>query len=110
MSLLKKLFGLDRVTPHDPKTSAYLTTVYGNEQLASIECLLRSEELLYRTCDRGAGGVVRAIAGFTMYGTDVFVSPEDLERAQSLLAQAEANAEPTAEDGATDSEDQESLD
>ena len=91
MSFFGKLFGLDRVTPHDEQTSALLVTVHGNEQLAAVEALLRSAELPYRACDRGAGGVVRVISGYTMYGTDIFVRPEDLETAQALLAPVDAN-------------------
>ena len=34
---------------------------------------------------RGAGGVVRVISGYNIYGTDVFVREEDLETAQELL-------------------------
>ena len=85
MSLFDKLFGLDKPQkPADP-TSALLTTAYGNEELAAIEALLRSADIPYRLSDRGAGGVVRVISGYTMYGTDVYVREEELETARELL-------------------------
>ena len=97
MSLFDKLFGLDKPQkPADP-TSALLTTAYGNEELAAIEALLRSAEIPYRLCDRGAGGVVRVISGYTMYGTDVFVREEDLETAKELLTPVDADEAETEE-------------
>jgi hypothetical protein len=103
MSLFDKLFGLDKPQkPADP-TSALLATAYGNEELAAMEALLRSAEIPYRLCDRGAGGVVRVISGYTMYGTDVFVREEDLEAARELLTPVdtdEAEAEETTEEEA----------
>ena len=85
MSFWKNLFGLDRVTPQSNDFSAHLTTVYGNGEMAVLESLLRAEAIPYRSCERGAGGVVRVVAGYNMYGTDVFVHPGDLERAKELL-------------------------
>lgn len=86
MSFLNKLFGLDRVSPHDPTTTAHLTTAYGNEQLVAVEALLRSADIAYRCVDRGGGGVLRVVMGGTMYGTDVFVRPDELETAQALIS------------------------
>ena len=102
MSLFDKLFGLDKPQkPADP-TSVLLTTAYGNEELAAIEALLRSADIPYRLCDRGAGGIVRVISGYTMYGTDVFVRPDDMETAKELLTPVDADE---AEDaGATEEE------
>ena len=102
MSLFDKLFGLDKPQkPADP-TSALLATAYGNEELAAIEALLRSAEIPYRLCDRGAGGVVRVISGYNMYGTDVFVREQDLETAQELLTPVDEipeDGEETVEQG-----------
>ncbi len=98
MSFLNKLFGLDRVTSHDASITAHLTTVYGNEQLVAVEALLRSADIAYRCCDRGAGGVVRVVLGNTMYGTDIFVRPDDLETAQALLLPATDENEQSVQD------------
>ena len=104
MSFWNKLFGHDRVAPHDPETTAHLITVSGNEELAAVEALLRSAEIAYRTCDRGAGGVVRVISGYTLYGTDVFVRPEDLEDARVLLTPMDAMGD---EDGCAEEKESE---
>ena len=85
MSFWKNLFGLDRVVPQADDVSAHLTTVYGNTEQAALEALLRGNDVPYRICERGAGGVVRVIAGYNMYGSDVFVHPDDLERAKALI-------------------------
>lgn len=98
MSFFGKLFGLEKPTPHTEVTGALLTTANGNEELAAIEALLRSADLPYRLFDRGAGGVVRVISGYTMYGTDVYVREEDLETARELLMPADV----LDEDDATD--------
>ena len=99
MSFLDKLFGLDKPEKTTEETGVLLTTAHGNEELAAIEALLRSAEIPYRLTDRGAGGVVRVISGYTMYGTDVFVRQQDLETAQELLAPVDEEAnEPSEEE------------
>jgi hypothetical protein len=85
MSFLDKLFGLEKPVKTTEETGALLTTAHSNEELAAIEAMLRSAEIPYRLMDRGAGGVVRVISGYNMYGTDVFVREQDLETAQELL-------------------------
>lgn len=89
MSFLDKLFGFDRPAQPNDEVSELLITVHGNEELAAVEAMLRSAEIPYRLMDRGAGGVVRVISGYTMYGTDVFVRPEDVETARELLKPVE---------------------
>jgi hypothetical protein len=85
MSLFDKLFGLEKPEKTSDETGVLLTTAHGNEELAAIEALLRSADIPYRLSDRGAGGVVRVISGYTMYGTDVYVREQDMETAQELL-------------------------
>ena len=108
MSFWSKLFGHDRVAPHDPETTAHLITVSGNEELAAVEAMLRSAEIAYRICDRGAGSVVRVISGYTLYGTDVFVRPEDVEDAKALLAPVDAAEDEIAGDEGGHTEEKES--
>lgn len=93
MSFLDKLFGFDRPSQPNDAATELLITVHGNEELAAVEALLRSAEIPYRMMDRGAGGVVRVITGFTMYGTDVFVRPEDIETARELLTPVDMDEE-----------------
>lgn len=103
MSFFRKLFGLEKPVAHEEITGVLLTTAHGNEELAAIEALLRSADIPYRLCDRGAGGVVRVISGYTMYGTDVYVPEEQLETAKALLMPVDAIDEA---DEADDAEEQ----
>ncbi|MBE6620132.1 MAG: DUF2007 domain-containing protein [Ruminococcaceae bacterium] len=89
MSFLDKLFGLEKPAKTSPEAGELLTTAYSNEELAAIEALLRGAEIPYRLCERGAGGVVRVIAGYNMYGTDVYVKADDAETARELLTPVE---------------------
>ena len=89
MSFLDKLFGFDRPAQPNDEANELLITVHGNEELAAVEALLRSADIPYRLLDRGAGGVVRVISGYTMYGTDIFVRPQDAETARELLTPVE---------------------
>ena len=83
------MFGFDRPAQPNDEVSELLITVHGNEELAAVEAMLRSAEIPYRLMDRGAGGVVRVISGYTMYGTDVFVRSKDVETARELLKPVE---------------------
>lgn len=85
MSIFKKLFGLDKTTPHNTEYTALLTTVYSNEELVAVRSLLNGMNIPHNWADRGAGGITRIIVGNTSYGTDVFVLPEHLEDAKALL-------------------------
>ena len=90
MSFLDKLFGLEKPAKTSPEAGELLTTAYSNEELSAIEALLRGAEIPNRLCERGAGGVVRVIAGYNMYGTDVYVKADDVETARELLTPVEA--------------------
>ncbi len=98
MSFLDKLFGFDHPSQPNDAANELLITVHGNEELAAVEALLRSAEIPYRLMDRGAGGVVRVISGYTMYGTDVFVRPEDIETARELLTPVDVDEESELEE------------
>ena len=97
MSFLKKLFGLEKPV-EDKASGVLLTTAHGNEELAAIVALLRAAELPYRIEEQGAGEVVRVIAGYNMYGTNIYVRAEDLETAQELIAPAASEHEDSAQD------------
>lgn len=89
-------FGLDH--PNTPGDQVeLLTTVHDNAELSVLRSILDSEEIPYFLRDRGCGGAVRVIAGYTMFGTDVFVPKERFEEAHDLL-EAYRNAEPVEED------------
>ena len=91
------LFGLDKPASHDEYT-AHLTTVHDNVELSIVRSILDGENIPYRVRERGSGGVVRVIAGYSMYGTDIFVPTEVLESATALL-DAFRNGEVVEEDG-----------
>ena len=93
MSFLKKLFGLEKNTAVSEDAVGYVMTVHGNVELAVAESLLRDADMPYRLVDRDAGGVTRLVAGYTMYGTDILVRPEDVETARELLAPVTAGGE-----------------
>ena len=102
MSFFRKLFGLEKPERPDDEASGLLTTVSGNEELAAIESLLRAAEIPYRTVDRADGGMTRMLAGFTLYGTDIYVRPEDLEAARALLAPVDDHGDEDEAQGEVD--------
>ncbi|MBQ7346353.1 MAG: DUF2007 domain-containing protein [Clostridia bacterium] len=96
------LFGLDKPASHDEYT-AHLTTVHDNVELSILRSILEGEEIPYRVRERGSGGVVKVIAGYSMYGSDIFVPAELLEKATELL-DAYRNGEVIDGDDDTDGE------
>ncbi len=99
---MDRLFGLDKPASHDEYT-AHLTTVHDNVELSIVRSILDGENIPYRVRERGSGGVVRVIAGYSMYGTDIFVPAEVLESATELL-DAYRNGESVEEDDLGDGE------
>ena len=97
---MDSLFGLDRVSPHDDSL-ALLTTVYDSSLLMILESILKDAEIPYLKKERGCGGVVRILTGYQSFGTDLYVRPEDEERANDVLSPLfeEADAEATEENG-----------
>ena len=95
---MDRLFGLDRPAAHDEYT-AHLTTAHDNVELSIIRSILEGEMIPYSIKERGSGGVMRVIAGYSMYGTDIFVPTELLEKATELL-DAYRTGEAVVEDAA----------
>ena len=81
---MRDLFGLDKPAACDEFT-AHLTTVHDNAELCIIRSILEGENIPYRIRERGSGGMVKVIAGYSMYGSDFFVPKELLSSAQELL-------------------------
>ncbi len=77
-------FGLDKPTKPDEGTSL-LTTTQDPIELEIIRDILQSEGIPCRTKERGSGSSVKVIAGYTRYGTDVYVPTSALEQAMELL-------------------------
>ena len=78
------LFGLDRVSAHD-ESLELLTTVYDRTQLMIVESILKDAEIPYLAKERGSGTMVKVIAGYSMFGTDIFVPSAALETALELI-------------------------
>lgn len=85
---MDSLFGLDRVSAHGEEL-ALLTTTYDAAQLMIVESILRDAELPYLKKDRGAGTTMKVIAGFSVFGTDVFVLKEHYDTALALITPPE---------------------
>ena len=81
---MDRLFGLDKPRRAD-EGMALLTTTHDNIELSILESILEGEKIPYITYDRGAGGAMRIIAGYSVMGTDIFVPEELLEQATELL-------------------------
>ncbi len=76
-------FGLDQ--PANDENLVLLRTFHDDVSVTMAEEVLRDEKILYVKKDRGSGSAVRLITGYSMYGTDLLVAPDDLEKAASLM-------------------------
>ena len=68
-----------------PEGSAWLTSVHGNAELSVVRSILEGEGIPYCLRDRGAGGVVRIVAGDSPFACDVLVPVEALDAAKEIL-------------------------
>ena len=96
---MDRLFGLDH--PANDKSLAHLCTFHDPVSLSIAEEILNDAALPFLKKERGSGGVVRLVTGFQSFGTDLYVRPEDEERANDVLSPLfeEADAEATEENG-----------
>ena len=81
---MDSFFGLDNVSSHDEGLEL-LVTVYNPSELMIIQSILNGAQIPYLLKDRGAGGTMKVIAGYSVFGTDIFVRSEELEAAEALL-------------------------
>lgn len=87
---MSDLFGLKHPVPQDGDLE-HVMTVYDNTLLPVVESILRDAEIPYLIKERGSGGVMKVVMGFSMMGTDIFVKREDLEVATALLTPPEGD-------------------
>jgi hypothetical protein len=80
---MDRIFGLDR--PANDNSLTHLCTFHDPVSLSIAQEILTEAELPFLKKERGSGGAVRLITGFQSFGTDLFVRPEDAERATELL-------------------------
>lgn len=62
-----------------------LTTVSSNYQLGLVQSILQEHNIPGLAQDRASGGYMRVYAGGSIFGTDIYVAPENLEEARELL-------------------------
>lgn len=62
-----------------------LTTVSSNYQLGLIKSILEENHIPCLMQDRGSGGYMRVYAGGSIFGTDIYVAPDNLEMAKELI-------------------------
>lgn len=94
---MDSIFGLDSAK-NTSEDLELLTTVYDEISLACIKSILRDAEVPYLVKQRGSGSSVRIIAGYSIFGADVFVLRETLELAKALIEPAESEAEEAEEE------------
>ena len=63
----------------------YLTTAGTEAELLIIEGILEAEGIVFYVRQREAGGIVAVYTGFSAYGSDIYVSSEDIERARAAI-------------------------
>ena len=80
---MDRFFGLD--TPATQEGLALARSFFDPISLAMAEEALRDAEIPFLKKERGSGGVVRILAGYQMFGSDIFVREADAERAAELL-------------------------
>ena len=76
-------FGLDK--PASDENLVLLRTFHDDVSVTMAEEVLRDEEIPFVKKDRGSGSAVRLVVGFSTYGTDLFVAPDDLEKGRELM-------------------------
>ena len=91
------LFGLGKAKDKKDDGMELLVTTHDNIELSILKSILDGEDIPYLVFDRGSGGAMRIIAGYSMFGTDIYVASEVLEQARELL-EAYRNGEEIADD------------
>ena len=90
------LFGLKKAKKSDDSMELLVTT-HDNIELSILKSILEGEGIPYMVHDRGTGSAMRIIAGYSMFGTDIYVPKNVVESAKALL-EAYRNAEIVEED------------
>ncbi len=85
---MDSIFGFDKVSAHD-EGQELLMTVYNPSELVVVESILNDAEIPYLKKERGAGGSMKIIAGYSVFGTDIFVLSEHIEAAKAIFSSAE---------------------
>lgn len=78
-------FGLEH-THSQNEESELLTTVYDTTQLLMTQSILQEAGIPFLAKERGSGNSLKIIAGFSVFGTDLYVLPQHLSLARTLLS------------------------
>ena len=78
------LFGLDHTHPQN-KDLKLLVTAFSQPELLVIESLLRDAEIPFLAKERGTGSSLKIIAGYSVFGTDIYVHKDQFDLASELL-------------------------
>ena len=70
----------------DANEPVFLLTVDSSYQLGMVENILSGHGIPCLAQDRATGGYMRIYAGGSIFGTDIYVSPDNLEKAKELLS------------------------
>ena len=81
---MDSFFGLDTPAKGD-KDTALLTTTHDSVEREIVCSILTAENIPFRVVERGSGAMVKVIAGYSMFGTDIFVPKAMLEKAIEVL-------------------------
>ncbi len=100
---MDKFFGLNKVGAHSEDTEL-LTTVHDEIEKNLICGILEEEQIPFICKDRGSGEAVRILAGFSMFGADIFVPKSAYDVAKQLL-DAYRNGEAFDEDVVVEDDD-----
>ena len=85
---MDSFFGLDHTHPQNEDLEL-LTTVYNPSELLIVQSILKDAEIPFLLKERGSGNSMKIIAGFSVFGTDIYVLREQLELAEQLIAPPE---------------------
>lgn len=78
-------FGLEHTHPQN-KDLVLLTTAYSQPELLIIQSILKDAEIPFLAKERGTGNSMKIIAGYSVFGTDIYVLRDHLETAAELLS------------------------
>ena len=81
-------FGLEHTHPQNEDLEL-LCTVYNPSELLIVQSILKDAEIPYLAKERGSGNSMKIIAGFSVFGTDLYVLREHLALAEELIAPPE---------------------
>lgn len=99
---MDSIFGLNR--PASLSGMRLLVTVHNDAELALYSSILEGEQIPYLSKDRGSGGAVRVIAGYSIFGIDLLVPEERFDEAVAVLDAYRNGAAAECDDG-TESEE-----